>query len=194
MQLWARAERCALDAGRHENGRTTMFARSIAITLAILFAGTGLASAQSASPSPTRIQQFKAWGAYSIKAKEGPFCYVLAVPAEKQPASVDHGAVFFIVSQRPGQNVAYEPQVMVGYPLQANSKVTVSIDGKNFTLFTKEKSAWVENAAEEPALIAAMKNGKNLTVQATSGRGTKTNYTYSLQGISAALDQIKTCK
>lgn len=167
-----------------------MFVRSIATTLAILLAGASLASAQS----PTRIQQFKAWGAYSYKAANGTLCYVLAVPTEKQPASVDHGDVFFIVSQRPGQNISYEPQVMVGYSLQANSKVTVTIDNKNFTLFTKEKSAWVENAAEEPALIAAMKNGKNLTVQAISGRGTKTNYTYSLQGISAALDQIKTCK
>ncbi|MBB4104011.1 invasion associated locus B family protein [Allorhizobium borbori] len=167
-----------------------MFVRSIATTLAILLAGASMASAQS----PTRIQQFKAWGAYSYKAQNGTLCYVLAVPTEKQPASVDHGDVFFIVSQRPGQNISYEPQVMVGYPLQANSKVTVTIDNKAFTLFTKEKSAWVENAAEEPALIAAMKGGKNLSVQATSGRGTKTSYTYSLSGISAALDQIKTCK
>ena len=167
-----------------------MFVRSIATTLAILLASASLGYAQS----PTRIQQFKAWGAYSYKAQGSTLCYVLAVPTDKQPASVDHGDVFFIVSQRPGQNISYEPQVMMGYTLQANSKVTVSIDGKNFTLFTKEKSAWVENAAEEPALIAAMKGGKELKVQATSGRGTKTNYTYSLSGISAALDQIKTCK
>ncbi|WP_217540155.1 invasion associated locus B family protein, partial [Stenotrophomonas sp. GbtcB23] len=76
----------------------------------------------------------------------------------------------------------------------ANSKVTVSIDGKAFVMFTKDKAAWVENAAEEPALVAAMKTGHNMSVSAVSGRGTKTSYAYSLQGISAALKQIETCK
>ncbi|MCA0255755.1 MAG: invasion associated locus B family protein [Proteobacteria bacterium] len=167
-----------------------MFVKSIATTLAILVASASIASAQS----PTRIQQFKAWGAYSYKAQNGTLCYVLAVPTDKQPANVDHGDVFFIVSQRPGQNISYEPQVMVGYPMKADAKVVVTIDNKNFNLFVKEKSAWVENAAEEPALIAAMKSGKSLKVQATSARGTKTNYTYSLDGISAALQQIQKCK
>ncbi len=68
---------------------------------------------------------------------------MLSVPTTKEPASVDHGDIFFIVSQRPGQNISYEPQAMVGYALQANSKVTVTIDNKKFTMFTKEKAAWV---------------------------------------------------
>lgn len=83
---------------------------------------------------------------------------------------------------------------MVGYPLQTNSKVIVTIDNKNFTMFTKDKAAWVENAAEEPALVAAMKTGHAMSVHAVSGRGTKTSYDYSLQGVSAALKQIETCK
>jgi invasion protein IalB len=52
----------------------------------------------------------------------------------------------------------------------------------------------VENAAEEPALVAAMKTGHGMKVSAVSGRGTKTSYEYSLQGLSAALKQIETCK
>ena len=69
-----------------------MFVKSIATTLAILVASASIASAQS----PTRIQQFKAWGAYSYKAQNGTLCYVLAVPTDKQPANVDHGDVFFL--------------------------------------------------------------------------------------------------
>ncbi|MDR6819429.1 invasion protein IalB [Neorhizobium sp. 2083] len=186
-----------------------MSVRTIATALAILAASSGLASAQApkatapakpqpaqAAPAagPTRIQQFKAWGAYSYKSGASNVCYVLSVPTTKEPASVDHGDIFFIVSQRPGQNISYEPQAMVGYVLQPNSKVTVTIDKKNFTMFTKDKAAWVENAAEEPALVAAMKTGHNMSVSAVSGRGTKTSYAYSLQGIAAALKQIETCK
>ena len=68
------------------------------------------------------------------------------------------------------------------------------IDGRTFVMFTKGNSAWVENAAEEPALVAAMKNGKAMSVNAKSRKGTATSYSYSLSGISAALKQIEACK
>ncbi|MBA3039951.1 MAG: DUF1176 domain-containing protein [Alphaproteobacteria bacterium] len=167
-----------------------MFVRSSVTAVAIILASSTLAAAQS----PTRIEQFKAWGAYSYKSNGGNVCYVLSVPTAKEPASVNHGDIFFVVSQRPGQNISYEPQAMMGYPLKETSKVNVTIDDRNFVMFVKETSAWVENAAEEPALVAAMKTGKAMTVKATSARGTGTSYTYSLSGISAALKKIENCK
>jgi hypothetical protein len=167
-----------------------MFARTIAIALSLTLAGATGAFAQS----PSLIKQFNAWGAYSYKAGSGTVCYVLSIPKTKEPTSVNHGDIFFIVSQRPGQNIAYEPQAMMGYPLKEASKVNVTIDSKNFVMFVKDTAAWVENAAEEPALVAAMKGGKEMSVKATSSRGTATNYTYSLSGISAALKQIEGCK
>jgi hypothetical protein len=167
-----------------------MFVRKIATALTFVAATAGVALAQS----PTRIQQFNAWGAYSYQSSNGKVCYVMSVPKEKAPTGVDHGDIFFLVSQRPGQNISYEPQAMMGYPLQDNSKVNVVIDGRTFVMFTKGNSAWVENAAEEPALVAAMKSGKDMSVKATSRRGTGTSYSYSLAGISAALKQIEGCK
>jgi Invasion associated locus B (IalB) protein len=168
----------------------TKNALALSTCIALMLGSAGVASAQS----PTRIQQFNAWGAYSYTAGKGKVCYVLSVPTDKQPASVDHGDIFFLVTQRPGQNISYEPQAMMGYILQDKSKVQVTIDTKTFTLFTKDKSAWVENAAEEPALVAAMKTGKAMTVNAKSRKGTATSYSYSLSGISAALKQIESCK
>nr|WP_316656772.1 invasion associated locus B family protein [uncultured Gellertiella sp.] len=167
-----------------------MSLKSLALALTLVLAGAGIAAAQA----PTRIQQFKAWGAYSYQSNGGKVCYVLSVPTAKEPAAVDHGEVFFIVSQRPGQNISYEPQAMMGYTLKPASKVNVQIDDKTFVMFTKDKAAWVENAAEEPALVMAMKTGKAMTVKAQSRKGTPTSYAYSLQGISAALKQIETCK
>ncbi|HZG29522.1 MAG TPA: invasion associated locus B family protein [Ensifer sp.] len=148
----------------------------------------------AASSGPTRIQQFNAWGAYSYTSGGNKVCYVLSVPAEKSPAKLDHGDNFFLVTQRPGQNISYEPQVMVGYALKAGSKVKVSVDNKSYSMFIKDRSAWLENAAEEPALVAALKSGHTLKVDAVSARGTATSYTYSLSGITAALKQIETCK
>lgn len=167
-----------------------MFVRSSVTALALILASSGVASAQS----PTRIEQFNAWGAYSYKSNGGTVCYVLSVPTAKEPQNVNHGDIFFVVTQRPGQNISYEPQAMMGYPMRPESKVNVTIDSKTFVLFVKDSSAWVENAAEEPAMVAAMKAGRSMTVKATSARGTATTYTYSLSGITAALNKIEDCK
>ncbi|MDP2122042.1 MAG: invasion associated locus B family protein [Hoeflea sp.] len=167
-----------------------MFGKTIATAVTALFALTAAAAAQS----PTRIQQFDSWGAYSYDSNGGKVCYVLSIPISSAPTNVDHGDIFFLVSQRPGQNVSYEPHAMMGYPLQETSKVTVTVDGRNFTFFTRGSSAWVENAAQEPQLVAAMKAGTSMTVKAVSRRGTDTSYSYSLKGITAALNQIANCR
>ena len=87
-----------------------------------------------------------------------------------------------------------EPQFIASYNFQENSKVAVSVGNKTFSMFTRGKSAWMENAAEEPALIAAMKSGAEMKIAAKSGRGNPTNYVFSLKGISAALQSIANCK
>jgi invasion protein IalB len=158
----------------------------------MLVVAAGPAFAQSAR----KMAEHGDWATYSYQAQNGKVCYVLTVPKPKsmQPASVDHGDMFFFVSQRPGQAVSFEPQFIAGYPLKESSKVSVTIGDKKFSMFTKGKSAWVENAAEEPLLIAAMKSGSDMKVQAQSGRGTKTSYSFSLKGISAALNSISSCK
>ena len=158
-----------------------------AIVLSIALTGAAMAQ------SPTLIKQFNAWGAYSYTGPNGKVCYILSLPIRKEPDNVNHGDIFFLVSQRPGQNISYEPQAMMGYPLQANSKVTVTVDGRNFVLFTQDDSAWVENAAEEPALVSAMRAGSSMSVKAVSRRGTNTSYTYTLTGVTAALNEIQNC-
>jgi invasion protein IalB len=107
---------------------------------------------------------------------------------------LDHGDNFFMVSQKPGQNVSFEPQFKAGYDLQVNSKVTVTIDARSFSMFTNGSHGWMENAAEEPQLVAALRTGHTMSINAVSKRGTKTSYTYSLKGVSAALKAIATCK
>lgn len=167
-----------------------MVSRTLISAIAVIAASVAAAGAQT----PTRMDQFNAWGAYSYDSSDGKVCYVLSVPTTSKPSNVDHGDNFFLISQRPGQNVSYEPQAMMGYSLQESSKVEVSVDGTDFTFFTRGNSAWVENAAKEPELVAAMRAGANMTVSATSSRGTNTSYSYSLSGVTAALDEIQNCQ
>lgn len=151
-------------------------------------------AAPALAQSATKIGQHQAWGTYSYQADTGKVCYVLTVPTEKRPADLDHGDIYFFVSQKPGQNVSYEPQFIASYEFQANSKVSVSVGEKSYSMFTRKTSAWMENAAEEAQLIADMKAGAEMKVTATSGRGNETSYAFSLRGVTAALESISACE
>lgn len=171
-------------------GKPVATMRILISTLTIM----ALAAAPAMAQTAKRISQHKDWATYSYKANNGKVCYVLSVPSTKEPSNLDHGDIYFSVSQKPGQNVAFEPQFIASYNLKEKSAVTVTVDGKPFKMFTKGKLAWLENAAEEPALVAAMKAGSKMKVAATSGRGNATSYMFSLSGITAALESIKTCE
>ena len=45
------------------------------------------------------------------------------MPTDKKPTNLDHGDIFFFVSQKPGQNVSFEPQFIASYNMQEKSKV-----------------------------------------------------------------------
>ena len=156
--------------------------------------GLVLASGTAIAQTATKIGVNNDWGTYSYQSDRGKVCYVLSVPKTKSPSGLDHGDIFFFVSQKPGQNVSYEPQFIAAYNFRENSKVTVTIDGRSFSMFTKGNSAWLENAAEEPQLVALMKASAKMKIDATSGRGNPTSYDFSLSGITAALDSIANCR
>lgn len=153
-----------------------------------------IAAAVPAHAQATKLGTHNAWGSYAYQTQSGKVCYVLSVPTAKQPGSLNHGDIFFFVSQKPGQNVAFEPQFIAGYSLQTDSKVQVTIGDRSFSLFSRENSAWLENAAEEPQLVAAMRGGSTMQVKAVSGRGNPTSYEFSLSGITAALNSIQSCR
>lgn len=167
-----------------------MTLKSTATALALLVLAVPPALAQTAK----MIENFGSWAAYSYDTGSGKNCYVLSAPANSAPENVNHGDNFFMISQKPGDEKSLEPQAMMGYPLKESSKVDVEIDGQKFTLFTRDNTAWVEDASKEPDLISAMKAGISMQVKATSQRGTNTTYDFSLKGVTAALNKIQECK
>lgn len=150
-------------------------------------------AAPAAAQTAQNIGQHNAWATYAYQGDEGRVCYVLTVPTEKQPASLNHGDVYFFVSQKPGASPTYQPQFRASYDFQNNSRVRVTVGDQTYNMFTRGGWAWMESPDQEPQLVAAMRGGANMRVQAVSGRGNETNYTFSLQGITAALNSISSC-
>jgi len=52
------------------------------------------------------------------------------------------------------------------------------------------EAAWLASTDDEPGFVAALKKGTSLIVTGTSLKGTKTTDTYSLGGVTAAMDAI----
>jgi invasion protein IalB len=166
---------------------------SLIVAAGMVLAGCGVAGAQAQNMA--KLGQKNDWAIYSYKDDKGKVCYTLTVPTDKQPPTLDHGkSMFFVVTPKPGGKDTFEPQFNASYNLQENSKVEVTVDGKTFQMFTRGNRAWMDNTADEPALIAAMRAGSDMKVAAKSGRGNPTSYVFSLKGISAALKDISACK
>lgn len=139
------------------------------------------------------VSQTGDWGVYSFKRDGKPVCYALSVPKEARPSDVDHGKNYFLIApaEKGGGN---EPEAILGYAVRAGSPVRVSVGEKTFKMFVKDNTAWVADAAQEPELITALRSGSRMTLQATSARGTRTSYDYSLSGVTAALERVDRCK
>jgi invasion protein IalB len=168
----------------------------IGAALALALA-SGSALAQGAA-KPTLAGTFKDWTMWtydgSYGGQQGKVCYIYSEPEKKQPTSLDHGRVSFSVTSVPDGSKT-EANFVAGYELKDQSKVTVEIGAKQFTMFTEGDSAWLVNKEDEPALLAAMRSGSSMTIKAVSRRGNDTSYDYSLSGVTDASDKMKAeCK
>ncbi len=157
-------------------------------TLLLIAISSGTVRAQE----PKEAGTFGHWTAYHYKTKKGPVCYIVSQPVKSEISrkGARRDPAFFLVTHRPADKVRAEVSTIMGYPLKKNSMPVVEIDGKKFRLFAVGDGAWSESPAADRKIVAAMKKGRTMVVRGVSGRGTKTVDTYSLKGVSAALEKI----
>jgi hypothetical protein len=164
------------------------------IGAALALAAVSAALAQGAA-KPTLVGTFKDWTTWSYEGAygdaQGKVCYIYSEPEKMQPPRLDHGRVSFSVTAVASNGDGTEANFVAGYQLKEQSKVTVEIGDKQFTMFTEGDSAWLVNKEDEAALLEAMRGGTRMIVKATSRRGNSTTYDYSLSGVTAASDKLK---
>ena len=169
-----------------------MIIRSLISGVFVLVAATTVASSQDAS----EIGSYREWKAYAFSSAQEKSCYIASQPQDKKYSQNISGRdpVFLLVTTRvatdPTKSIQNEVSAIIGYPFKPASKVTVDVDGKKFTMFTRADNAWFEDRKVEATFIEAMKAGNTMIVQGTSGRGTVSTDTYSLAGVTAGLKAI----
>ena len=135
------------------------------------------------------LQKYNDWAAYTSEGSP-KVCFAVSQPRDSSPKNVRRGPIYFYVSHYPGDKIAGEISVKMGYPFAPGAKVTVTIGSDKFELFTKDEGGFVEKTEDEAKLVGALKSGSSMTVQGRSARGTSTSDNYSLSGTTDALERI----
>ena len=146
---------------------------------------------------PTLIGQFGTWGAYTATPNGKKVCFALAKPTSSKtvPPNRPRDPAYAFVSTRPAERVFNEVSIMIGYALKPGSESTLEVGGATYAMYTQGDGLWIKNAAEEERMVEAMRRASDVVVKGVSAKGTETVDTFSLKGLSQALDKIaQDCK
>tara|TARA_R110002020_G_scaffold23398_3_gene77843 strand:+ start:243 stop:743 length:501 start_codon:yes stop_codon:yes gene_type:complete len=134
------------------------------------------------------------WSVYSRAEGNDTICFALSKPEVSAPTSVNHGDVYFMVASWKSGAATEQPSLLAGYPLKSTRSPSAFVGRTKVTMYPSENEAFIDSGADERNLVAKMRAGANMRIEAVSSRGTETSYVFSLSGITAALRKVKsTC-
>ena len=149
-----------------------------------------------AQESDNRVNTETDW---SVFVEDNPTqCWIVSAPKSirntrgGQEVAARRGDIRLFVSFWPGQDKDGEVSVTGGYPYRDGSTVTLTIGSDNYELFTDGELAWAASPTEDDRIVSAMKRGAQAVVVGESGRGTRTEDTFSLLGFTAAVEDAET--
>lgn len=160
---------------------------------AILAVAAGLTGAAQAQESTNVVATEGDWTVFA--GSDPKECWAVSPPKstvntrDGQQVEVQRGDIRLYVAYRPGGSG--EVSFTGGYPFRPGSTVAVDIGGQKFDLFTEGENAWTGSSAEDARLIAALRAGADAKLTAMSSRGTQTEDTFSLSGITAATNAAR---
>ena len=122
--------------------------------------------------------------------KSDEYCYIGSLAIETDlPSDKKRGNFYILVYKNIG-NPDSVVQIEAGYDYKVPSNIIVNIDNGEYEFYTSKDlptAAWTE---EDTKVIFAMKKGLELKVTGESSRGTVTNDIYTLNGFTAAYNQL----
>jgi hypothetical protein len=150
------------------------------------------ATAAAGGAEPTLIGQFGTWGAYTATPNGKKVCFALAKPSSSKtnPPNRPRDPAYAFVSTRPAEKVTNEVSIMIGYALKPGSESTLEVGGGTYAMYTQGDGLWIKNAAEEERMVEAMRKAADVVVKGVSAKGTETTDTFSMKGLSQALDRL----
>jgi hypothetical protein len=141
------------------------------------------ATAAAAAPAPSRlIVAGGSWASFD----RGSACEALAKPLAP-PRRQDDRAHVALAFDRGGPRQG-QLFVRLRRPARAGSSVMLVVGSQPFQLVVRGSSAWSRNAAQEAAILAAMRAAGGMRVTARDASGRRMTDRYLLDGAPTAID------
>lgn len=121
------------------------------------------------------------WGAFSDPSPRR--CFAIAQPVDR-----DHRAGFASIADWPGQNIRGQLHVRLSRGRASNARVTLSIGERRFDLTAGENDAWAPDSRTDAAIVAAMREGRSMSIEGLARDGSAFADVYALSGAATAID------
>jgi len=107
------------------------------IILGLTFAALALPMSAQAS-EPKLEGTFSDWKVFSRVEGGDKICYAISEPTSKSPASVNHGDIYFMVSNWRSGAAKEQPSFLAGYTLRGNRPPEARVGASKFKMFVSE--------------------------------------------------------
>jgi hypothetical protein len=144
--------------------------------LALVLAALGQA------PPREAIGVFESWGAFRDPSPLR--CFAIAEPLEKYRTA----RPFASIATWPREGVRNQLHIRLSRQRAPNARVTLSIGERRFELRAGELDAWATDRRTDQAVVAAIREGRSMSVESIGAGGAPFADSYALKGAATAID------
>lgn len=124
---------------------------------------------------------FGSWGAFRDPSPLR--CFAIA-----RPVGGGRDAPFASIATWPGQRLRNQLHIRLSRTRAANARVTLAIGERRFELRAGDADAWAPDARTDAAVVAAIRDGRSMSVETIAANGAAFADTYALTGAATAID------
>jgi hypothetical protein len=124
---------------------------------------------------------FGSWGAFRDSSPLR--CFAIARPVER-----GRSQPFASIATWPGQGARNQLHIRLSRTRAANARVTLAIGERRFELRAGDMDAWAPDPRTDAAVVAAIRDGRSMSVETVSTNGGAFADTYALKGAATAID------
>ena len=117
-------------------------------------------------------------------------CYIVSFP-KKSIGNYKKAREPYILITRFQDKGVEEVSIFSGFEYKIGSDIYLSIDGKQYTMFTKDDIAWAKSKDQDREIITNLLDGFLLKIRAESSKAEYVVDEYSLKGLTRAYRRMK---
>jgi len=117
-------------------------------------------------------------------------CYIVSFPKTSVGSYKEERKPYVMIT-RFQKKMLEEVSIYSGFEYKIGSNIYISIDGRQYTMFTKDDIAWAKTKSQDKKIISDLINSRMLKVKAESSRAEYVVDEYSLKGLTRAYRRMK---